>query len=123
MVGRWRPSGGRRAAARGRGPRPDARRIESAPLAGPPKPEEARTLSRDTAPWAERILCEHWRCLDSVAKLRIVSEHYLALQRLSMTGLALRYPDDSEEDLALRAACLRVGRDAVEHWTGRKLRW
>lgn len=76
-------------------------------------------LSRDTEPWAERLLLDHWRSLDSVAKLRIVSEHYQALKRLSMTGLALRYPDDSEEDLELRAACLRVGRDVVDRWPAR----
>jgi hypothetical protein len=87
------------------------------------QPGAPRPLARDTDAWAERILFDHWRSLDSVAKLRIVSEHSIALQRLSIAGLAMRYPDDSEEDLELRAACLRLGRDVVERWTGRKLRW
>jgi hypothetical protein len=82
-----------------------------------------RPLARDTDAWAERILFDHWRSLDSVAKMRILSEHSLALQRLSIAGLAVRYPGDSEEDLEYRAACLRVGRDVLERWTGRKLAW
>jgi hypothetical protein len=88
-----------------------------------PSRPEPRPLSRDTEPWAERLLFDHWRSLDSVAKLRILSEQYQSLKRLSIAGLALRYPGDSEEELELRAACLRVGREVVERWTGRKLQW
>jgi hypothetical protein len=87
------------------------------------EPRAPRPLARDTDPWADRVLCEHWRSLDSMAKLRILSEQYRTLKRLSLAGLALRYPDDSAADLDLRAACLRLGREAVEHWSGRKLRW
>ena len=80
-----------------------------------------RPLARDTE--VERLRFEHWRSLDSVAKLRILSEQSIALHRLSFAGLTERYPDASEEELQVRAACQRYGRDVVERCTGIKLEW
>lgn len=85
--------------------------------------EEPDLLSWDIDPWADSIPSDEWRSLDSVAKMRIVSEMSLALHRRTIARLAARYPDDSEDDLKLRAACLRAGPDVVERLTGRKLQW
>jgi len=67
----------------------------------------------DTSEWARELQFAHWRTLDSVAKLRIVSEQSLALHRLSLVGLAARYPEDRPEELALKAHALRLGRDVL----------
>lgn len=77
----------------------------------------------DTAEWARELQRAHWRTLDSVAKLRIVSEQCAALYRLSLVGLAARFPDDSAEELALKAHALRLGRDVLERCIGRRLAW
>lgn len=77
----------------------------------------------DTAPWAERLLTERWRTMDGMAKLALLSEHSLALLRLSLAGLALRYPDATEAELLDRAAALRIGKDEFARWTGRRFEW
>jgi len=77
----------------------------------------------DTSAWASELQFAHWRTLDSVAKLRIVSEQSIALHRLSLAGLAARYPDDSPEELELKAHALRIGRDVLERCIGRTLTW
>ncbi len=51
------------------------------------EPRAPRPLARDTDPWADRVLCEHWRSLDSVAKLRILSEQVGDLLRKASLGV------------------------------------
>jgi len=77
----------------------------------------------DTSDWARELQFAHWRTLDSVSKLRIVSEQSLALHRLSLVGLAARYPEDRPEELAMKAHALRLGRDVLERCIGRRLAW
>lgn len=85
--------------------------------------ERERDPADDTSTWARELQFAHWRTLDSVAKLRIVSEQSSALHRLSIVGLAARFPDDSPEELALKAHALRLGRDVLERCIGRRLTW
>ena len=82
-----------------------------------------RPQSRDTTREADLRMFAVWRALDGTRKLELLSEHCRALHRLSVAGLAARYPDASAEELELRAACLRVGRDVVERLTGVVLEW
>ena len=81
------------------------------------------TETNDTEPWAEKLLFDHWRSLSSVEKWDIMSEASIAVEQLSIDGMRGRYPDDSEDDLRLRAAALRIGRDEFERWTGRSFKW
>ncbi len=78
---------------------------------------------QDTEPWAEEILFKHWRTLSPDEKWAIMSEASIAVEQLSIDGLRRRFPLDSEENLRLRAAALRVGREVFERWTGRKFEW
>lgn len=77
----------------------------------------------DTEPWARDLLVERWRAMTPTEKLEVMSAHSIALQEMSIAGLRLRYPGDSEEDLELRAAVLRVGADVVEQATGKRFQW
>ena len=77
-----------------------------------------KTQSPDTEPWAEAKLFDYWRGLETWEKADIVTDLCLAAEELSRAGLAARHPEASEEELRLRAACLRLGRDAVEQVLG-----
>ncbi len=79
------------------------------------------TQSRDTEPWAEARLFEHWRGLAPWEKAEIVTDLCRAAEELQLAGLAARFPDADEEELRLRAACLRLGRETVEAVLGRPL--
>jgi hypothetical protein len=51
----------------------------------------------------------------------IVSDLCRAAHRVSIAGLKLRHPAAGEEELELRAACMRLGRETVENVIGRPL--
>ncbi len=72
-------------------------------------PASSRTQSRDTAPWAERMLIEHWRSMLPWEKAALVSELSGALHRLSVAGLEARFPNAGPEEIERRAARLRLG--------------
>lgn len=74
-------------------------------------PTEFRTQSRDTDPWAERILLDHWRSLQPWEKAALVTDLSKALHRLSLAGLAARFPEADASEIELRAARLRLGPD------------
>jgi hypothetical protein len=77
-----------------------------------------KTQSPDTEPWAEAKLFEYWRGLQTWEKAEIVTDLCKATEELSLAGLAARHPDASEQELHLRAACLRLGRETVEQVLG-----
>ena len=77
----------------------------------------------DTEPWARNLLVQHWRRQSPQMKLQAMSDASIALEQLSIDGLRRRYPLDSEEDLRLRAAALRIGKDEFTRWTGRTFEW
>lgn len=80
-----------------------------------------RPQSPDTDEWAERLLFERWSKMEPWQKMDLVSQLCRATQRLHLVGLALRHPDADEEELKLRAACLRLGRATVEAVRGHPL--
>jgi hypothetical protein len=51
-------------------------------------------------------------------KLRRMSELTLAVSRLSLAGLAARHPGDSQQQLLLRLARLRLGDELVDRAYG-----
>ena len=77
--------------------------------------------SRDTEPWAEARMFAYWRGLATWEKAQIVTELCRAAEELQLAGLAARHPEADEEELRLRAACVRLGRETVEAVLGRPL--
>jgi hypothetical protein len=71
--------------------------------------------------WAEELQFAHWRRLSLSEKAGIVSDLCRAAHRVSIAGLKLRHPAAGEEELELRAACMRLGRETVENVIGRPL--
>lgn len=80
-----------------------------------------RTQSPDTDEWAERLQFAHWRSMELWQKAQLVSDLCNAAHRLHLRGLRDRHPAATDEELELRAACARIGRDNVEAVLGRKL--
>jgi hypothetical protein len=80
-----------------------------------------RTLSPDTAEWADRMLFEHWAGMPPTEKADLVSELCLSAHRLTLLGLSRLYPEASPRELELREACRRLGRDVVEQVLGHPL--
>lgn len=80
-----------------------------------------RTQSPDTDEWADRMLFEHWAGMEPRRKAQIVSDLCASAHRLCLAGLELRHPEASDEELQLRAACRRIGREAVERALGHSL--
>ena len=72
-------------------------------------PATYRTQSRDTDPWAERMLLEHWRSMVPWEKAALVSELSRSLHRLSVAGLEARFPNAGPEEIERRATRLRLG--------------
>jgi hypothetical protein len=81
-------------------------------------PAAAGTQSRDTGPWAERILIAHWRGLEPWEKAGLVADLSRALHRLSLAGIAARCPEADPEELELQAARLRLGQDLMRRFPG-----
>jgi hypothetical protein len=75
-----------------------------------------RTQSRDTAEWADRMQFDHWRTMTPVEKFALVDALCEDARRL-----AQRHPDADPEELRLREACQRLGRETVERVLGRPL--
>lgn len=71
--------------------------------------------------WAEDVQHAYWRTLTLEQKLAIVDGICRSVDEVSRAGLRLRHPDADDEELELRAACMRIGRQAVEAVLGRPL--
>lgn len=76
-------------------------------------PPGYRLQSPGTEYWAEQLQFEYWRSLAPHEMAAIVSDLNATVHRLSLAGLREQHPALTEEDLELKAAALRVGRDAV----------
>jgi hypothetical protein len=66
----------------------------------------------DTAPHAMEVLVDLYRRMTPAEKLRRVRDLTLAANQLALAGLRSRHPDESEPELLLRLARIRLG-DAV----------
>jgi hypothetical protein len=68
------------------------------------------TLTSDTSVETERLQVALWRRMSPREKLRAVSELSRSVQRLSLAGIRLRHPDESDHECMLRLAILKLGR-------------
>lgn len=72
----------------------------------------------DTDTGALRVLTELYRKMSPEEKLRRVRDLTLAASQLSLTGLRGRHPRESDGELLLRLARLRLGTGLVEEAYG-----
>ncbi|HTI04402.1 MAG TPA: hypothetical protein VL549_03745 [Gemmatimonadales bacterium] len=67
----------------------------------------------DTSPAAQAIMDELYRAMTPAQKLERVRDLTLMANRLALEGLRMRHPGESEQQLLLRLARLRLGDDLV----------
>lgn len=68
----------------------------------------------DGEEWARRKQLEHWRASSPAEKLRLLGRLHDGVMALHLAGLRARHPEDTDEQLRLRSACQRYGRQWVE---------
>ena len=83
-----------------------------------PFPPGYRMQSEDGEPWVERALIAEWQRVSPTEKLAMVAAATRALHELHLRGLQLQYPEADSEELELRAACRRLGRELVSRVVG-----
>ena len=71
-----------------------------------------RPLS-DTSPAAQAVMDELYRAMTPAQKLERVRDLTFMANRLALEGLRMRHPDESEQQLLLRLARVRLGDDLV----------
>jgi hypothetical protein len=81
-------------------------------------PAAKGTQSRDTDPWAERILIAHWRSLQPWEKAALVADLSQAVHELSLAGIAARFPEADPEEIELLSARQRLGPDLMRRFPG-----
>jgi hypothetical protein len=67
-------------------------------------------LTTDTSAESERVQVALWRRMSPLEKLRAVSKLSRSVQELSLAGIRLRHPDESDDESMLRLAMLKLGR-------------
>ena len=68
----------------------------------------------DTSPELRRVQVELYRGMSEVEKVRCVFETYRAGRRLAMTGIRMRCPEASEEDVRRLWARQHLGEDLFD---------
>jgi hypothetical protein len=63
---------------------------------------------------ADRVQLELLRKMTPAEKLECVRGLTLAVQQLAFVGLRQQFPDDSDDEIWLRLAARRLGRDLVK---------
>jgi len=66
--------------------------------------------------WAERIVLAQVRAMEPLDRLERMEELNRAAREIAYSGLRARHPDADEQELRLREAALRLGRDAMRRW-------
>jgi len=69
--------------------------------------------SRDTSEEADRVQFAILREMSVNDKARLLADLNATVQRLAFTGMRQRYPDASDDEIWLRLAAQRLGRDLV----------
>lgn len=72
----------------------------------------------DTTPEARNVQCELYRGMSEAEKLRRIFETYRAGKRLAMTGLRMRHPEASEEEIGRLWARQHLGAELFDEAYG-----
>lgn len=72
----------------------------------------------DTTPEARNVQCELYRGMSEAQKLRLVFETYRAGKRLAMTGLRMRHPETSAEEIRRLWARQHLGAELFDEAYG-----
>jgi hypothetical protein len=75
---------------------------------------QAKCQADDTSPEMRRVQVELYRGMSEAEKVRRVFETYGAGRRLAMTGIRMRYPEASEEDVRRLWARQHLGDDLFD---------
>jgi predicted alpha-1,6-mannanase (GH76 family) len=75
----------------------------------------------DTSPAAQAVQDELIRRKTGEERLRMAQEMTLAMQHLAFAGLRARYPDLPDDEIWLKLAAARLGRDTVRKVYGRDI--
>ncbi|MEL6428991.1 MAG: hypothetical protein AAFZ87_06330 [Planctomycetota bacterium] len=78
---------------------------------------------QQTEAWAQELLDARLRAMGPADRLALMNAHSVALQELSMQGLRMRYPDDDDAEIWLRAAALRIGVEEFAERVGHRFDW
>ena len=70
-----------------------------------------RTLAEDTSPEAERVLIELLRRASPERKVEMIASANRASRELALSGLKMRFPNDSPARLQRRLASLWLGEE------------
>ena len=79
---------------------------------------EYRTQSPDTSREAEELQFEGYRRMEPWQRLAIIGDLNRMVEGLARVGIRERHPDSTEEEVKLRLAALRYGREFTIQWFG-----
>jgi len=77
-----------------------------------------RTQSPDTSREAEEFQLEGYRRMEPWQKLAIIDDLNRTVETLARAGIRERHPEATEEQVRLRLAALRYGREFTIEWFG-----
>lgn len=77
-----------------------------------------RSQAEDTPPDIDRMVFARLREMTPAQRLQIAADATRAVHELSLAGLRLRHPHADDEELHMRAAALRNGRDCMLRFFG-----
>ncbi|NMC86159.1 MAG: hypothetical protein GYA58_12820 [Anaerolineaceae bacterium] len=72
------------------------------------------TILSDTNLDIQRLRVSKIRSLSPLQKMELLSQMNQSVLLLAQSGLRRQYPQDSEERIHFRLACLRLGRELAE---------
>jgi hypothetical protein len=67
------------------------------------------TLQRDTSPEAERVQIEGLRAMSPWRKMQLWNDHNMAMRKVALSGLRMRFPNATTQELDRRLATLLLG--------------
>jgi hypothetical protein len=77
-----------------------------------------RPQASDTSEAVDRLVFDGFRAMTPEQRLRLASQAAAALERLSIAGLRLRFPEAEEEELRRRAGARRLGAELTRRAYG-----
>ena len=77
-----------------------------------------RTQSEDTTRQVERMMFDHYARLAPWEKIRIIEDLNRTADGAAIVGIRKRHPDANDDEVRLRLAALKYGRDLTLKFMG-----